>query len=160
VGDVRKTGSIIGIKMTNPGNGYLYPPFVEIVDNCKQGYGAVARATVKDGKVNEIYVVSEGEFYPIEDGTPPIISDVTIINPGSGYEKGDTVTDDFDNEYDVKISSGAIVKVTPINSKDITDIPTLTVKSTTGSGALLKANLDVRPEFQGEVKQVIDCPET
>ena len=160
VGDVRKTGSIIGIKMTNPGNGYLYPPFVEIVDNCKQGYGAVARATVKDGKVNEIYVVSEGEFYPIEDGTPPIISDVTIINPGSGYEKGDTVTDDFDNEYDVKISSGAIVKVTPINSKDITDIPTLTVKSTTGSGALLKANLDIRPEFQGEVKQVIDCPET
>jgi hypothetical protein len=34
------------------------------------------------------------------------------------------------------------------------------VKSTTGSGAILKANLDVRPEFQGEVKQVIDCPET
>ena len=28
------------------------------------------------------------------------------------------------------------------------------------AGALLKANLDVRPEFQGEVKQVIDCPET
>ena len=160
MGDTRKTGSIIGIKMTNPGNGYLYPPFVEIVDNCKQGYGAVARATIKDGKVNEIYIVSEGENYPIEDSTPPIISDVTIINPGSGYEKGDTVTDDFDNEYDVKISSGAIVKVTPINSKDITDIPTLTVKSTTGSGALLKANLDIRPEFQGEVKQVIDCPET
>jgi len=160
MGDTRKTGSIIGIKMTNPGNGYLYPPFVEIVDNCKQGYGAVARATIKDGKVNEIYIVSEGENYPIEDSTPPIISDVTIINPGSGYEKGDTVTDDFDNEYDVKISSGAIVKITPINSKDITDIPTLTVKSTTGSGALLKANLDIRPEFQGEVKQVIDCPET
>ena len=160
MGDTRKTGSIIGIKMTNPGNGYLYPPFVEIVDNCKQGYGAVARATIKDGKVNEIYMVSIGELYPIKDGNPPIISDVTIINPGNGYEKGDTVTDDFDNEYDVKISSGAIIKVTPINSKDITDIPTLTVKSSTGSGALLKANLDVRPEFQGEVKQVIDCPET
>ena len=146
--------------MTNPGNGYLYPPFVEIVDNCKQGYGAVARATIKDGKVNEIYMVSIGELYPIKDGTPPIISDVTIINPGNGYEDGDTVTDDFDNEYDVKISSGAIIKVTPINSKDITDIPILTVVSTTGSCALLKANLDVRPEFQGEVKQVIDCPET
>ena len=160
VGDVKKTGSIIGIKMTNPGNGYLYPPFVEFVDSCKQGYGAVARATVKDGKVNEIYMVSEGENYPIRDGEPPVISDVTIINPGSGYEKGDTVTDDFDNEYDVKISSGSIVKVTPINSKDITDIPTLTVNSSTGSGALLKANLDERPEFQGEVKLVIACPET
>ena len=160
VGDVRKTGSIIGINMTNPGNGYLYPPFVEIVDNCKQGYGAIARATVKDGKVNEIYMVSEGELYPIQDGTPPIISTVTIINPGSGYEEGDTIVDDFGNKFDVKISFGAIIKVTPINSQDITDIPTLTVISSTGSGAILKANLDVRPEFQGEVKQVIDCPET
>ena len=160
MGDTRKTGSIIGIKMTNPGNGYLYPPFVEIVDNCKQGYGAVARATIKDGKVNEIYLVSEGENYPIEDGTPPIISDVTIINPGSGYEEDDTVIDDFGNKYDVKISFGSIVKVTPINSQDITDIPTLTVVSSTGTGAILKAKLDVRPEPQGEVIQVIDCPET
>ena len=160
MGDTKKTGSIIGIKMTNPGNGYLYPPFDEIVDNCKQGYGAVARATVKDGKVNEIYMVAEGERYPIEDGTPPIISDVTIINPGSGYEKGDTVTDNFGNEYNTQISFGSIIKVTPINSKDITELPILTVNSSTGSGALLKANLDERPEFQGEVKQVIDCPET
>ena len=95
-----------------------------------------------------------------EDGTPPIISAVTIINPGSGYEEGDTVIDDFDNEYDVKISYGSIIKVTPINSQDITDIPVLTVISQTGSGAVLKANLDARPEFQGEIKQVIDCPET
>ena len=160
MGDTRKTGSIIGIKMTNPGNGYLYPPFVEIVDNCKQGYGAVARATIKDGKVNEIYIVSEGENYPVEDILPPIVSNVTIINPGNGYEEGDTVIDDFGNEYDVKISFGAIIKVTPINSQDITDIPVLTVKSATGSGAILKANLDIRPEPQGEIIQVIDCPET
>ena len=32
------------------------------------------------------------------------------------------------------------------------------MKSSTGSGALLKANLDVRPEFQGEVKQVMAAP--
>ena len=160
MGDQKKTGSIIGIKVTNPGNGYTYPPFVEIVDNCKQGFGAIARATVKDGKVDSIYVVSEGENYPVEDITPPIVTDVIIINPGSGYEEDDKVVDDLGNEYDTKIYAGSIIKVTPINSKDITEIPILSVISKTGTGAILKANLDLRPEFQGEVEQVIDCIKT
>ena len=160
MGDQKKTGSIIGIKVTNPGNGYTYPPFVEIVDNCKQGFGAIARATVKDGKVDSIYVVSEGENYPVEDITPPIVTDIIIINPGSGYEEEDKVIDDLGNEYDTKIYAGSIIKVTPINSKDITEIPILSVISKTGTGAILKANLDLRPEFQGEVEQVIDCIKT
>ena len=160
VGDSKKTGSIIGIKMTNPGDRYVFPPFVEIVDNCKQGFGAVARATIKDGKVDEIYIVSEGQLYPISDDEPPVVTSVTIVNPGYGYKDCATVTDQFDNEYDVKCFKGSLVSVTPINSQDITEMPVLNVISDSGSGAILKANLDVRPEFQGEVKQVIDCVET
>ena len=55
---------------------------------------------------------------------------------------GDTVTDNLGNEYDVQISFGSILKVTPINSKDIDELPILTVNSSTGSGAVLKANLE------------------
>ena len=46
VGDAfaAQTASLIGIKLTNGGSSYRTPPFVEIVDNCNQGYGAVARA--------------------------------------------------------------------------------------------------------------------
>ena len=160
IGDSKKTGSIIGIKMTNPGDNYVFPPFVEIVDNCNQGFGAIARATIKDGKVNEIYIVSGGQLYPISDDEPPIVTSVTIVNPGYGYKDCATVTDQFDNEYDVKCFKGSLVSVTPINSQDITEMPVLNIISDTGSGAILKANLDVRPEFQGEVKQVIDCVET
>ena len=40
----QQTGSLIGIKLTNPGQGYTVPPLVEITDNCDQGYGANARA--------------------------------------------------------------------------------------------------------------------
>jgi hypothetical protein len=47
--------------------------------------------------------------------------------------------------------------VTPINSKDVTNIPVLEVISKNGSGAILAANLGERPPFDGEVKQVIDC---
>ena len=155
--DSSKTGSVIGVKITNPGSGYTFPPFVEVVDNCDQGYGAVARATIQNGQVNNIYVVSEGENYPVDEVTPYTVSDVTVIDPGSGYEDGDTVEDDLGNTYQAQIFQGSIIKVTPINIKDITNIPRLTVKSNTGSGAILAANLDTRPDYTGEVKQVIDC---
>ena len=49
-----KTGSIIDIQITNPGSGYTFPPFVEVVDNCNQGYGCVARATIKNGQVDKL----------------------------------------------------------------------------------------------------------
>ena len=152
-----KTGSLISVKVTNPGEGYLFPPFVEVVDSCNQGYGAVAKALIKDGKVDTIYVVSEGENYPVEEEIPYIVEDVEVINPGQGYEEGDTVVDDQGNEYDTVIQSGAIIKVTPINSKDVTNNPVFEVISDNGFGAVLAANLGERPPFDGEVEQVIDC---
>jgi hypothetical protein len=151
------TGSVIDIQLTNPGNNYTFPPFVEVVDSCGQGYGCVARATIKAGKIDTIYVVSIGENYPVDEVLPYIVESVNIINPGTGYQDGDTVIDNQGNQYEVQVSFGSIIKVTPINSKDISDIPILEVQSDTGSGALLRANLGVRPDFQGEVKQVIDC---
>lgn len=149
------TGGIIGVKMTNPGSNYVYPPFVEIVDNCNQGYGAIARSIISDGQVTGIYIVSPGENYPAEE-QPYVVSSVSVLNPGSGYSDGDTVVDDQGNEYDTQISNGYIVKVTPLNNAVITNLPVLTVNSDTGVGAILKPSLDI-PDFQGEVKQVIDC---
>jgi hypothetical protein len=149
------TGSIIGVKMTNPGSGYVYPPFVEITDSCNQGYGAIARATIKDGQVNTIYIVSEGENYPAVE-QPYIVSDVSVIDTGSGYSPNDTVVDNLGNVYETQVASGYIVKVTPINKVNITSLPVLSVITETGSGAILKPKLDI-PDLQGEVKQVIDC---
>ena len=156
IGDNRyRTGSVIDIKVTNPGNNYTFPPFVEIVDNCKQGLGGVARATVKDGKVDRIYIVSEGENYPVGDQGEVVVTDVTVINPGSGYKDGDKVIDNIGNEYDVTIRNGFILKVKPLTQLAVDDFPVL--EATGGSGALFAATVDARPEYQGEVKQVIDC---
>ena len=146
---------MIDIKVTNPGNNYTFPPFVEIVDNCKQGLGGVARATVKDGKVDRIYIVSEGENYPVGDQGEVVVTDVTVINPGSGYKDGDKVIDNIGNEYDVTIRNGFILKVKPLTQLAVDDFPVL--EATGGSGALFAATVDARPEYQGEVKQVIDC---
>ena len=183
---VGSTGSIIGVKVTNGGSGYRFPPFVEIVDNCNQGYGAVARATINDaGEVDSIYIVSEGENYPIGDvyentsvintltdvqkgsfvARNYIVKNILIQNPGQNYSQDDTATDQFDNEYPIEIFEGSIIKIDPINisgnsnnSIIVNDLPIITIKSDTGSGALLRPLLDIVPaEFQGEVKQVIDC---
>ena len=152
-----RTGGIIDIKLTNPGNNYQFPPFVEVVDNCKQGYGATARATVKDGKINSIYIVTEGENYPVADQPELVVTNVIIVDPGDGYVDGDTVTDNFGNDYDVKIQNGAITKVTPLTSIAVDAVPNLVPNTSTGSRALLFASIDERPDDQGEVKQVIDC---
>ena len=186
---VGSTGSVIGAKLTNRGSGYKYPPFVEIMDNCDQGYGAVARAIINDaGEVESIYIVSEGENYPtgdlydnssettantvINNSTETqtqsliaknyIVGNVVIQNPGQDYSQGDTATDQFDNEYFIGIFEGSISKIQPINNNGnniiVNDLPVITIKSDTGSGALLRPILDIIPtEFQGEVKQVIDC---
>jgi hypothetical protein len=166
---VGSTGSIIGAKVTNGGSGYRFPPFVEVVDSCNQGYGAVARATINDaGEVDSVYIVSEGENYPIDTIQNYFVSNVLIENAGENYTSTDTVTDNFGNNYPVQISNGSIFKVTPnnntgtqINTVTVNDLPILIVNSKTGSGAILRPILDISnitpSEFQGEVKQVIDC---
>ena len=92
------SAGVSSITLTNPGSGYTFPPFVEVVDNCDQGYGSVARATIKDGKVDTIYVVSEGENYPVDEVIPYIVENVSVIDPGQDYEDGDRVVDNQGNE--------------------------------------------------------------
>lgn len=179
---ISSTGSIIGFDILNGGSNYDFPPFVEIVDDCKQGRGAVARAIVSGGKVVDIYIVSEGENYPIDapEETPPeidqetyqnstgpyVINEIAVIDPGTGYTNEDTVFDvnNPEVEYAVQVEpvSGAIVKVLPINNErnnvvEIKDLPELKVRTRRGYGVLLKARLKPRRIYQGEVKQQIDC---
>ena len=83
--------------MTNGGSGYNTPPFVEIVDTCNKGYGAVARAVVDYDEtsptyqqITDIYIVSEGENYPvISDDVPYVVDHVTVVVPGFDYDKDD-----------------------------------------------------------------------
>lgn len=155
-----QTGSLIGIKVTNPGSGYTFPPFVQITDECNKGYGALARAVINDaGEVSGIYLVSEGENYPAREIKNYTIGNILIFDPGTGYKDGDIGRDNYGNIYDLTITDGSITKVTPrqpLNTIDFDDRPILTIESD-GSGALIQIGLtDIRPP-QREVKRVIDC---
>tara|TARA_B100001029_G_scaffold160446_1_gene148470 strand:- start:3968 stop:6046 length:2079 start_codon:yes stop_codon:yes gene_type:complete len=177
VGDgAEAVGSLIGIDLVSGGSGYITPPYVEITDKCNKGYGAVARAVVDQDEtsptyqqVTDIYVVSVGENYPVPDNntdvdsTEYVIDHVIPVNPGIKYDPDDEVIDDDGNKYTVYVDTeGRIVNVIPpdgtlTTTKKITDLPNLKIKSKTGYGAILKPQLKPRPEYQGEVKQVIDC---
>ena len=175
VGDTfaEQTGSLLGIKMTDGGSGYRTPPFVEIVDNCDQGFGAVARAVVDYDpqsptyqQVTDIYVVSPGEYYPIiepDDSGDYTVDHVVVVNPGEDYTQDDIITDDKGNVYEKFLDeSGRILNVIPpnpetTNVESVSELPEMTIESETGFGAILKAQISPRPEYQGEIKQVIDC---
>ena len=157
VGEVgSKTGSIIGVQLTNPGYGYQFPPFVEITDECGQGYGAVARAVLNDdGTIKYIYIVSDGENYPINEEVPYFIDDVVVEESGNDYTENDTVTDENGNEFAFELYNGSITKITPINNT-VSDLPVLTVNSSTGSGAILRPILTTTQRI-GTPTKSIDC---
>ncbi len=170
---VEAVGSIIGIDLKSGGSGYNGNPFIEIVDDCEQGYGAVAQAIVDQDRnsptyqqVVDVVMISIGENYPIkndDDQGPVVVDHIVVINPGTGYDKDDVIEDSSGNEYKPLVdTTGRIVTVIPPNNtqnnvSEINDFPELTIRTQTGEGAVLRAQLKPRPEYQGEVKQVIDC---
>ena len=115
-----------------------------------------------------MYIVSAGENYPViepEEGDEGVytVDHVVVVKPGQNYKQEDTVIDDKGNVYEKFLDEqGRILNVIPPdpstnNLEPFTTLPDLEVISSTGIGALLKAQLLPRPTYQGEVRQVIDC---
>ena len=170
-----QTASLIGMKVVNPGRGYTSPPFIEIEDTCRKGYGAVAKSVIDYDpssptyqQLTDVFVVTSGENYPViepEEGEegPYTVDHVVVVKPGQNYKQEDVITDQKGNVYEKFLDDkGRILNVIPPdpstnNLESFTTLPELEIESSTGFGALLKGQLAPRPTYQGEVKQVIDC---
>ena len=120
------------------------------------------------GQITDIYIVTQGENYPVpepelESKPPYVIDHVVVVKPGIGYTSTDSFTDNDGNTYKPYIdNSGRIVRLSPpdpekFNVKNVEQLPKIKIVSETGSGAILKPSLKPRPEYQGEIKEVIDC---
>ena len=157
--DVKTTGSILGVDITYPGEGYTSEPLVSFVDNCDQGYGAYGRAIIdKDpnsptfGQLTGVLMLSEGENYPTGEQTDVFVDEIVVEKGGSGYKLDDEIEDFEICGID---ENGSITKVCT-NDKAYRILPSLGVKSYTGSGAILTPIM-TRERRQSEVIQVIDC---
>ena len=175
VGDslAEQTGSLIGVQLTDPGNGYTVPPIVEVTDTCENGYGAVAEAIIDYDpqsptyqQVTDIVIISAGENYPVTEDVVTedlTVDHVVVVESGEDYQESDVITDNEGNVY-AKIldEGGRIINVIPPNPSiteviPISFIPELQIETVTGRGAILKPQIAPRPSYQGEIKQVIDC---
>ena len=170
-----QTASLIGMRVKNAGSGYQSPPFVQIEDTCRKGYGASARAVIDYDpssptyqQVTDVYIVTAGENYPVietdeDDDGVYTVDHVVVVRPGQNYKQEDEITDDKGNVYEKFLDEqGRILNVIPPNpaTNDVetfSTLPELSISTNTGRGAFLKAQLAHRPEYQGEIKQVIDC---
>ena len=157
--DVKITGSIIGVDITYPGEGYTSEPLVSFVDNCDQGYGAYGRATIdKDpnsptfGQITAILMLSEGENYPTGQQTDVFVDRIVVEKGGSGYKLDDKIQDFEICGVD---ENGSITKVCT-NDKVYRTLPPANVESITGSGAILTPVMTTRRRQTGVIN-VIDC---
>ena len=155
----KTTGSIIGVDILFPGEGYTEEPIVSFVDNCDKGYGAYGRATIdKDpnsptfGQITGILMISEGENYPTGEISDAYVDRIVVENGGSGYTMEDEIEDFEVCGID---ENGAITKVCT-NDKPYQSLPSLNVNSLTGSGAILTPVMTRKPRKTGVIN-VIDC---
>ena len=166
-GTLSKTAGIMGVEITNPGEGYAEPPLVSFNDSCNQGYGAYAKAIIDEkvtsptyGQVIKVVILSEGENYPTDglDEVEAFISDIIIEDPGSGYEDG-IITDDI-----VPIIRNGRVEAIEIREQiPYTSLPELFVESETGRGAVIRPIMSTKREdrrtdpTQAGAFKVIQC---
>jgi len=196
---VNNLGEIIGVNVTDIGFGYSpeKPPYVTIQDSCNNGAGAQASAVIADdGTIEKIIIENTGYGYlndfgdvitteGVIPGTPATgdqidelvgqIDDVLVLNPGFGYNPGDTITV-VDNtgvaagggggaELRPIIIGGRILDVEVINpGTGFTSIPDIRINSETGIAADLSAVLKFtkvtelsQPLDPTKVVKVINC---
>lgn len=158
-GAVRRTASIAGVEITDPGSGYTSSPVISIEDDCNEGYGAFAGATIDNnqnsptyGQLTSITMITAGENYSADGEEVPLyISGVVIVDPGRSYQVDDTLED-----FELQVLDGKITNVSLVNRPAYTSLPELNINTNTGVGAILRPIMSpIRP--QGDIIEVIDC---
>ena len=165
-GDIRRTASIVGVEMTDPGEGYTEAPLVEFSDSCDQGYGAFGEAIIDKnvnsptyGQITAVTILSEGENYPVDlpaDVSDEVyISDIVVENPGTGYENA-TIEDECLNLNTV---DGQITSIEISCQKPYTTLPDITsLIVNPGLGAVLRPIMSSTPRvLDQKVLESVDC---
>lgn len=184
-------GQVLGVNIKDPGANYSIAPYVTFEDACNTGGGARGNVILRDGQIDSVYMTSNGYDYigpgstinpaDFEDDsylctTNPVgddgleytayISDVIILNTGSGYTETDLIYNIYCDSgveiYPITDPDGRIVDTKIINSGIIRTVPELAINTDNGSGAILIPVLKFVevgkvPEDRIPLKKVILC---
>lgn len=168
--EVDQNGQIIFIPIENPGDPYLFPPYINITG---QGFGASAKAELdENGKLSKVVIQRPGvNFLPNKKAeTNCFIDGFVVIRPGFGYTSDTIILIDGEKDIVKPIinSNGNITGVEVINTvKTYENFPKVEIIGE-GSGAKMIPSLscldnkqykqyvtDVAPSGTASV---IDCP--
>ena len=164
-------GSIIEVKVEDPGSPYVEPPTVFITGN---GYGAKGLALLdSDGFVTEVRVLSKGVGYkpntPENNNLQCIIDSFTLLRPGRGYKTPPTVYVNGETDVAEAVISdkGFVISVRVLDRyKKYTSLPQVEIVGGGGFGAKFVPSLacldNNNIERLGVAKigtgKYIDCP--
>ena len=139
--------------LVSGGFGYSTPPFVQVIDPCRNGSGAVLTTEILDGVVIRVIINETGSGYlPPKSSVPQYpailqLSDVLVANPGINYDCGvDEIVIEPANGTQLSYVCepfGKISGVKILKAGNFTDLPTIRMKTKTGVNAAFTPVFDV-----------------
>ena len=150
---VDSSGNLIAVDLVSGGFGYSTPPFVQVIDPCRNGSGAVLTTEILDGVVIRVIINETGSGYlPPKSSVPQYpailqLSDVLVANPGINYDCGvDEIVIEPANGTQLSYVCepfGKISGVKILKAGNFTDLPTIRMKTKTGVNAAFTPVFDV-----------------
>ena len=164
-GEIKRTASIVGVEITNPGEGYTEAPIIDFTDSCDQGFGAYGKVIIEKnvnspryGQVTNVIIISEGENYPVDSPANVgnlFIKEIVVQNGGTGYENAFIE----DKCMNLKTIDGKITSVEITCQKPYLSTPTINIING-GIGAVLYPIMSstINESNQNlEIIESIDC---
>jgi hypothetical protein len=150
---VDSSGNLIAVDLISGGFGYTTPPFVQVIDPCRNGSGAVLTTEILNGVVVRVIINETGSGYlPPKSSVPQYpailqLSDVLVANPGINYDCGvDEIVIEPANGTQLSYVCepfGKISGVKILKAGNFTDLPTIRMKTKTGVNAAFTPVFDV-----------------
>ena len=150
---VDSSGNLIAVDLISGGFGYTTPPFVQVIDPCRNGSGAVLTTEILNGVVVRVIINETGSGYlPPKSSVPQYpailqLSDVLVANPGINYDCGvDEIVIEPANGTQLSYVCepfGKISGVKILKAGNFTDLPTIRMKTKTGVNASFTPVFDV-----------------
>ena len=150
---VDSSGNLIAVDLISGGFGYSTPSFVQVIDPCRNGSGAVLTTEILNGVVVRVIINETGSGYlPPKSSVPQYpailqLSDVLVANPGINYDCGvDEIVIEPANGTQLSYVCepfGKISGVKILKAGNFTDLPTIRMKTKTGVNAAFTPVFDV-----------------
>ena len=150
---VDSSGNLIAVDLVSGGFGYSTPPFVQVIDPCRNGSGAVLTTEILNGVVVRVIINETGSGYlPPKSSVPQYpailqLSDVLVANPGINYDCGvDEIVIEPANGTQLSYVCepfGKISGVKILKAGNFTDLPSIRMKTKTGVNASFTPVFDV-----------------